>query len=287
MKEIRLELRPEGLREVLQEAPEPLSSHGVYLVARTWQGDKVLDLDGHFQRLEDSARALGHDLHVPREQIRSILANHLPGRYQESRESRKAGDIRFRVAAMLEDPPWYGIHLEEARPVPPEILREGARCRIQRGAARNQPEVKAVSWIHRRQAFCAGGAEQGGYEYLLTDDQGRILEGATSNVYAVMDGVLRTAGEGVLQGIARKIVLRTARDLLPLELSPVKENDLPRVRELFISSATRGVVPVSRIDDHLLGPPGEITREISSRYNRWLADHLEPLVLPGSRTDSG
>ncbi|POR05479.1 hypothetical protein AU468_00980 [Alkalispirochaeta sphaeroplastigenens] len=273
-----LELRGETVREVPPGEVNRDPLQGVYLVARTWQGSKVLDLDGHFQRLEDSARALGRNLTVPRHRIRSVLASHLPGAAPGSGAVR---DVRFRVTAVLDDDPWYRLVLEEALPVPPEILREGALCRIQRGAARTNPRVKSLSWVHQRQAFFAAGGDGEVYEYLLTDREGRILEGATSNAYALIDGVLRTAGEGVLQGIARKIVLHTAREVLPLEFTPVREKDLPRVQEFFISSATRGVVPVRRIDDHRLGPPGEITREITRRYNRWLDEHLEPLAPPG------
>ena len=56
-------------------------------------------------------------------------------------------------------------------------------------------------------------------EYLILDNGGHILEGTGSNFYGIKDGVVYTAGKGVLDGITRKVILSLLPDLkIPLRL---------------------------------------------------------------------
>ncbi|MDA3950547.1 MAG: aminotransferase class IV [Spirochaeta sp.] len=253
------------LRQAAAEEP----SNGVYLVARTYRTGSVLRLDDHFDRMERSAARLGvPDLSVPRRRIREILAGERPA----------DGDIRFRVTAVLDTPVWYRITTEPAAEPPPELRRDGVDCDLAVGAARENPTVKSTAWMHTRTGL--GSATV--YEHLLTDDAGAILEGATSNFYAVVAGTLRTAGEGVLEGISRKIVLEVAAEVLPVVTTPITRTDLAEgtVSEACISSATRGIVPVRRIGEFVIGPPGPVTRELIAGWERWMDAHLEPISLP-------
>ena len=253
----------------LREAAEQEPPNGVYLVARTYRAGFVLRLDDHFDRMERSAARLGvPDLAVPRTRIREILAGERP----------TDGDIRFRVTAVLDTPVWYRITTEPARELPPELRRDGVECDLAVGAAREDPTVKSTAWMHSRAAL---GSETA-YEHLLTDDTGAILEGATSNFYAIVNDTLRTADAGVLEGISRKIVLAVAQDVVPVDGTPITRADLAAgaVSEAFISSATRGVVPVRRIGEWMIGPPGPVTRKLISGWERWMDTHLEPLTLP-------
>lgn len=269
VEDVRVHTQPGSLADAAHDEPE----NGVYLVARTWNGTHVLELDAHFDRLERSAAAFGHTLRVPRDLIRALIAENLP------LQDGVALDARFRVTAVLEEEPCYIISIEEAVPVSPEILQDGADCVVRYGAARQDAEVKTTAWMHRRRELSgyAGGGRVP-YEYLLADDVGQILEGATSNFYAVLDGELRTAEAGVLRGITRRIVLEVAPAIIPVRLVPVRGANLDRVEEAFITSATRGVVPTRRIDTVELGAPGPVTRQISRAYETWLQSHLEPLV---------
>ncbi len=250
-------------------ASEP--ANGVYLVARSWQGGKVLELDTHFDRLARSAEALGHAIEVPRAQLRAQL--------EAQRLASGWRDIRFRITAILDTPAWWRVSIEEARAVPEGLLQGGVRCRTVSHGARPQPKVKSTAWLHDRERLhTADDGDEPVYELLLTDNGDRILEGSSTNFYAIVDDTLRTAGEGILEGIARRIILTVARPLMPVQLVAPRLADLGPDDEAFISSATRGVVPVRRIDDHLLGPPGPATRQLMAAYDAWLEKHLEPLV---------
>ncbi len=64
-----------------------------------------------------------------------------------------------------------------------------------------------------------------------------------------MDGVLRTAEEYVLHGISRQIVLAVAENLIPIRLQPVTMAELPTIAEAFMSSSSRGILPVVAINE--------------------------------------
>ena len=56
---------------------------------------------------------------------------------------------------------------------------------------------------------------------LLADGEGRILEGLSSNFFAVVGGAVQTAGEGVLAGTVREVALLVAeREGIPVDLTP-------------------------------------------------------------------
>lgn len=265
--------RVDTTAQSLSEAAADEPNNGVYLVARTYRGGATLELGAHFDRMERSAAQLGASISAPRSLIARILEDARP----------TGGDIRFRVTAVLDEPVWYRISIEPAADLPDAIIRKGVQCAVVPHAARANATVKTTAWIHSRRDFRS--AEEV-YEYLLADDDGRVLEGASSNFYAVVDGALRTAGSGVLEGISRRIVLAVAESVLPVRLEPVSIQELASAAadEAFISSATRGIVPIRSIilPDHerfvSLIVPGAVTERLRAGWDTWLAEHLVPLV---------
>ncbi|MCG8477757.1 MAG: aminotransferase class IV [Spirochaetales bacterium] len=271
--------------ETLTDAAAGEPENGVYLAARTYEGDKVLDLDRHFDRVERSAGELGVALRVPRHRLRrelSAMVEALRG------VERGPVDGRFRVTAVLDEPPWYRLSAERARDVPGELLVHGVECAIVRGVIRRRGRVKSTAWLSERRRLSALDSARDEsadppYEYLLADARGRILEGASSNFYAVAGDTLYTAAEGVLEGTARRIVLEIAETMLPtieVRMEPIEESRLGdgTVDEAFLTSSTRGVVPIRAVGPHILGEPGSWTRRIAEAYRRELSRRLEALV---------
>jgi branched-chain amino acid aminotransferase len=117
------------------------------------------------------------------------------------------------------------------------------------------------------------------YEGVVCNSRGELLEGFSSNFYAVKNEKLWTAGDNVLFGITRKIILDVTQDLLPLHLHPITIEDLSSLQEAFLSSSSRGVVPIVKIDNHVIGEgsPGPYTLEITRRYNSWVEENIEPI----------
>ncbi|HLV44478.1 MAG TPA: aminotransferase class IV, partial [Aggregatilineales bacterium] len=138
-------------------------------------------------------------------------------------------------------------------------------------------EAKDSRFIERRRELIE--RQPGVYEVMLHDAQGAIREGTTSNFYAIIDGTLRTAGEGMLQGIARSILLEVAPRILPVEFVAPCVDELSRAAEAMLTSSSRGVVPVVEVGEIRIGTgrPGPLTTRLGEAYDRQVEAELEPI----------
>ena len=136
------------------------------------------------------------------------------------------------------------------------------------------PDPHAKTGDRKLAVAAERAAEAAGFhEALRVDPAGRVLEGATSTVFAVRDGVLITPPlhAGVLAGITRAKVLAIAEAQgVPVTLRTFLRAELPELTELFITSTCRGVVPVNRVDDLRYAAPGPITTQIAAAYRGML-----------------
>ena len=146
------------------------------------------------------------------------------------------------------------------------------------GSARHNPAAKTTDWMHDRHAVETALAP-GVYEALLLSNTDDILEGTGSNFYAILHGELRSAGKDVLPGIAQQIVYEIAPEVLPLRKDAVNVVDIPRLEEAFLTSSSRGIIPIVVIDGITIGSgkPGAKTTALRERYAAWVGNHLEEL----------
>jgi branched-chain amino acid aminotransferase len=88
-------------------------------------------------------------------------------------------------------------------------------------------------------------------EAVLLDADGYVTEGATSNLFFVADGRLKTPASGrpLLPGVTRSVVLDLAREEdVPVETGSYRPNDLLRADEVFLTNTSWEVRPVTRVD---------------------------------------
>ena len=116
--------------------------------------------------------------------------------------------------------------------------------------------------------------ERGAFEAMLIRD-GVVTEGAKTNFFGVVNGSLRThpCDTHILPGITRSVLRDLASDVgIALDETPIKEEEIPRLSELFLTGTTTDVMPVVKLDDRPIadGKPGELTR----RLQRVLAESL-------------
>lgn len=229
---------------------------GAYTTLRTYRGHHLLRLDRHVRRLEESAAQLGAPAsRLPTGDARGAIALALAAAgHPESR-------LRLTWA-----PPRLFVSIEPFEPPPERLYREGVWC-VSVPLRRGHPHAKDSRFL----ATAADVYERlpaGVHEGLMVAEDGALLEGLSSNFFAVREGVLCTEYERVLAGVTRSLVLDVARDLLPVSPRGVLLRELPSLREAFLTSVSRGIVPVVRIDDRRLGDgrPGETTRELMQRF---------------------
>jgi branched-chain amino acid aminotransferase len=240
--------------------------HGAYTTLRTYDTDRIIGLSAHLQRLIESSQLLQRPYPIDPAAIRSALRDVI------ARERQPA--LRVRLTVPLDADQIY-ISVEPFEMYPPEFYQHGVRCATTR-LSRHTPRAKSTDFIAASRESKAA-LDPGIHELLMVDSQGHILEGISSNFYAVCQGVLRTAEEGVLAGITRSIVLQEAAATVPIDYRPVRVSDLAHVTEAFITSSSREVMPVIQIDTQIIGAgqPGPIAQALLEKYRAYLARSAE------------
>ncbi|MGB5831048.1 MAG: D-amino acid aminotransferase [Thiohalocapsa sp.] len=112
--------------------------------------------------------------------------------------------------------------------------------------------------------------ESAAEEAILVRD-GLVVEGSTSNLFIVSQGRLITppASRFLLSGITRALTLELARqDGIDCAESDVSVDTLRAADEIWLTSSTREVMPVTRLDGACVGAgvPGPLWRRVDARY---------------------
>jgi len=111
-------------------------------------------------------------------------------------------------------------------------------------------------------------------EALMPNTAGALCEGTGSNVFYVVDGELRTPtlASGCLAGVTRDLVLAWYGGTEVDEPISV----LADAEEVFLTSSTRDIHPVHRVDERDLVAPGPVTRAVMAVWEARSAEQVDP-----------
>lgn len=152
-------------------------------------------------------------------------------------------------------------------------FKDSAALRTEGVAAITQPDVrwlrcniKTVQLLPNVLAKQAA-SEAGAFEAVFIRADGTVTEGTHSNLFAVLDGELRThpITNLILPGITREVVLELAADLgITVREEAITEGDLGGCDELFLTGTTTDVMPIVSLDGRLVGTgqPGPIAMRL-------------------------
>jgi branched-chain amino acid aminotransferase len=134
--------------------------------------------------------------------------------------------------------------------------------------------LKTTSYAENVVALAAAH-RAGAAEAVLANTAGDLCEGTGSNVFVVVDGQLTTPPltSGCLAGITRALV----SEVVPVVERPLPFGALASADEAFITSSTRDVMPVHRVDGRALPAcPGPLTGAAADALAALLARDLDP-----------
>jgi para-aminobenzoate synthetase / 4-amino-4-deoxychorismate lyase len=154
--------------------------------------------------------------------------------------------------------------------------------------------VGGHKWADRRMLtrYAATARRGPGTQLLIEDADGSVLETDRANVFAVIDGVLRTppADGRLLPGVTSAAILRLAAAAgLPTCVGPLKSADLRHATEMFVTNSVRGVLPVRSVAGApLAAAPGPVTAELTAALAADQARHCAPRIArPDGRGSAG
>lgn len=265
-----------------------LYGDGVYTTLRLYRGIP-LDLEAHWERLSTQAA----DLELPLPTDLPRLATAITELAERNGMSEQDGRLRVTLSrgGDADDP----LPLTGLQEIPSTLLMTLARIPadlprwqqdgidalvLDAGYSRgNVPELKTLNTLPailaQREAARAGCQEA-----ILTAQDGRLLEGAISNLFLVRGGELATpaVGAGFLAGLTRTKILELAVELgLPTDETDLYRQDLAGADEAFVVGSVRELLPVIRVDGRSIGRgrPGPVTRTVQEGYRRRIAERLK------------
>jgi branched-chain amino acid aminotransferase len=265
-----------GVINAPEDAKVSVLDHGllfgdsVYETVRTYHGKPFL-FSRHFRRLQQSAQALHLDLPWNRKQT-----------FEQIQRTLLPGECRIRVVVtrgageLTADPetchdPATIIIVVPLRALGQQVYTDGVEVIIS-SVRRSQrmANVKSGSLIHQVLAAREAKEKKAFEAILLTADE-KLSDGITSNIYLVRDGTLMTPSHeaGIVEGITRGVVLDISRNMgLPVIEGFFPVSAVEAADELFLTSTTREVVPIVRVDGKAVGDgrPGPITKRLLEAY---------------------
>jgi branched-subunit amino acid aminotransferase/4-amino-4-deoxychorismate lyase len=263
---------PSAVHELLERLPG-----GVYSALRTFHHNRFLWLEAHLDRTERSMAGLGWPRGLDRPALRAAL-HRVTSEYPLADSVVRFDVLRDEFELQGERAAVF-LALSPFVPVPPEFLRDGVRVDLAPRLHRTTPLIKTTDFVRVRKPMPIGTKER--YEHILLDEQRRVLECSSSNVAFVRDGAVLSAGDGVLEGITA-LVLRHVAGSLGLrwldERLPI--DALEGVDEAFLSSSSRGIVPIVEVEGIRIGDGrvGAVTRRLTTGYYEFAEREAAPAL---------
>jgi branched-chain amino acid aminotransferase len=252
---------------------------GVYETLRTYNKVPFL-YDRHIRRLRQSAQHL--DLAVPFDD-RALLgwihdtmaaAGEMREYYIRILLTRGVGELTYDIRAT--PAPSLVIIVKPNEEAPARIVSDGIKiCLVD--ILRNHPGsvnpiIKSNNLLNNALAMQAA-YKRGGEEALMCNYRGELSECSQSNFFIVRDGAALTpeSAAGLLEGVTRAFLFEVGRDVgVEVRDETLYPGDLETADEAFITSTTREMSPVTRIDDRVIGrgKPGPITNKLLAGYQK-------------------
>jgi D-alanine transaminase len=244
----------------------------VYEVVRIYAGKPFL-LDRHLDRLRRSLEAIrihGVDVAKVGERIDETIA---AGSFQEATAYVQVTRGVYPSRTQLLPAPVAPYEIVWVEPfVDPYVQARqvGVKAITHPDRRWERCDVKSVNLLPNVLAAEAARAA-GAVEAILYTADGTITEGSRTNVFGVVDGVLRTRplGPEILPGITREFVLELARaQNVPIAQRALALDDLPRVSELFFSGTTSEVLAIVDVDGQRIGAgkPGPVAQRLHAAF---------------------
>jgi branched-chain amino acid aminotransferase len=259
-----------------------LYGEGVYETLRTYNGQPFL-FERHMQRLRSSAGMLALSIPLSDTQIDERFRQTMDAAdlgagardaYIRILVTRGVGELTYDPAA-TPDPSIVVIVKPHVAP-PPDVFARGVKVALV-SIVRNHPGsvnplIKSNNLLNNALAM-QEAFRRGGFEGVMRNFRGELAECTQSNLFVVKNGVALTPpiDAGLLAGITRGFLFEVgAATGVAVREAVLRDDDLFDADEAFLTSTTREVVPIVKVDDRAIGSgtPGPVTRTLLDAYRQ-------------------
>ncbi len=166
--------------------------------------------------------------------------------------------------------PSLAVMIEPISPPPARQYAEGVGVTTTH-MARILPTVKSLNYLGAILAVVEA-RKADAVEAIYRTPDGLVTEGTRSNLFIFREGKLLTPETGILPGITRQVVLEIAAGEYTVVKTDLTYDDLLGADEVFITSTTKEIVPVVKVDGQVVGGgrPGEYTQDLMERFRAYV-----------------
>jgi branched-chain amino acid aminotransferase len=257
---------------------------GLFETMRAYKG-KVFRAKQHLERLFRSMPLIYIDLPMTLNEVELVLQETL------DRNKFKNSIIRLTVTRGINEPsfqidpeasPTIVIHARPHKSLPKSIYHNGINIILMSMQASFLPgvnhSIKTCNYLSNilvRKKSQLKGCMEG----VIVDPILGVTEGATSNLFIVKDGILKTpaVNNSVLEGVTRQVVLEIAMNhKIPVEKGFLDAEDIFTADEVFITNSGIDIVPVVCVDDKRIGnkKPGILTKFLRNEFLKCIEEAL-------------
>lgn len=247
-----------------------LRSYSIFEFFRVHSGIPIF-IEDHLERFVQSAAVMNLDMPWSKDQVRQMCfdlidRNEMPtsafriiltGGYSEDGTTPATPNIYMLLHAL----PNYA----------PEAYDPGATI-ITAHYQRDTPTVKTTNYIQLALNY-QRMKEQGALEILFYFHE-NVSECSRANIFFVdKEDTIITPKNNVLGGVTRKHVMEIARSDYRVVERDVTIHDVPEMQEVFITSTTKGIMPIRQMDEMLVGAAGPVTRDLMAKWQEHIREY--------------
>jgi branched-chain amino acid aminotransferase len=245
-----------------------LRGYAVFDYLKTYNG-KPFRLNDHLERLQNSAKYIG--LHIPKSinEIKQICFELL------KRNNFAESNIRIVVTggvgvdSKTKGEPAIIVTCEPRINLDSNFYTEGIKIKSVKGkreisSSKTCNYIAAIDYIDEY--------KKEGFQEILYVQEGKILECTSSNIFIFNENKLITPAEGILFGITRKVILEISMHLFEIIEKEITYNEAVNSNEVFIASTEREIMPVTGIDDKVIGEGkvGTKTKKLLEEFKKYV-----------------
>lgn len=259
----------------LDDVSGTIRGYRIFTACRTF-GGRIFRLEDHLDRLYNSAASIYMAPPLDREKLKTLLQELVDRNLRLGLDCDLLIDVVFSGGlegnTMKQSGRGAYLYMAVQELVPPP-----AEC-YERGVAlatfphmRMYPDVKLLNYMGAIMAHQTVVPLHDAYDviFVYPPDGRTILEGTTFTVFFVNSRgeIVTPPMDGrILDSVTRRVVFEVLKDNKDVTIveSEVCLDDISDLQEAFMVSTTRNVLPVTRIDDKIIGSgkPGAVTREV-------------------------
>ena len=238
-------------------------------VLRTYHG-KIFAFNDHYQRLKNGADFLKLRTPVSKNKLKEIISFLI--RRNKIREAKikiiLSGGLSEEELAIPSKQTLF-VYAEPFKTYPQALYEKGVKL-ISLHHKRSNPQIKVANYVEAIRFHHLLKAKKASELLYIYDNN--VYECSSSNIFIFKKNTLITPNHAVLPGVTRKYTLSLASKYFKTIIKPITYKDLTKADEVFITSTTREIMPVVKIDHHKIGngKVGEKTKFLMEKWKEFI-----------------